>query len=160
MRGVLGALALGLAAFAGGCVSTSAEERDPFYLHIAVGRWSHMISQVSDLTGHPYQPAEQDVDSLTDASALSARLREIVHGYNAQRAALCGQGKFVSLACGSPYTPPWIGERDERPPGIRALAQRSRTVGERIMPLWDAVCADARARVPDEEERRMVCAIE
>jgi len=156
MRGLIAA---GLALFLSGCSSTSAEERDPFYLHIAIGRWSHMVSQIADLTAHPYDPAETD-EEVTDPAALARRLREVVWGYNLQRAALCAEGRFVAISCGASYAPPWLNERPDRPPGARLLAQRSRNVGERIMPLWAAVCDEARARVSDPEEQRLICAIE
>lgn len=152
-------IAAGLALFLSGCASTSAEERDPFYLHIAIGRWGHMVSQIADLTAHPYNPEQTD-EEVTDPVALSRQLREAVWGYNLQRAALCAERRFVEITCGGSYAPAWLSERADRPPGTRMLAQRSRNVGERIMPLWAAVCDEARARVSSAEEQRLICAIE
>lgn len=133
----------------------SAEPPDPFDLHIEIGRYGVMLSQVESLTREREPAAEADV---TDPALLARRLREDVWDYNLTRSRLCAKGLFAEATCGPAYAPVWLA--DDAAPTLPELQARSTAVGEEVMRLWNAVCEDARTREADEDARRYVCAIE
>lgn len=150
-------LALGLAL--ANCATPPREDEDPFNLHIAIGRWNAMVSQVAHLHRMPQQDYIPDSDLLAPR-VLARRLREAVWFYNLQRLQLCAREHLVPETCGPPWQPGWLNDPPEEAPSFRTLARRSADVGERVMPFWHAVCEAARAEEPDEEARREICPME
>jgi hypothetical protein len=128
---------------------------NPFDLHIEVGRYGVMLSQVGSLTGERESATEPDD---TSPATLARNLRETVWEYNLARSQLCGKGLFTEVSCGPSYEPVWIG--DDAAPSLEELQTRSTAVGAEVMRLWNAVCEDARTREADEQARMYVCAIE
>lgn len=141
------------------CAIAPAETRDPYHLHIEIGRWNAMASQVADLHAIPQQPFVDD-DNLLAPASLARRLREAVWLYNLERVQLCAAERLREASCGAPYLPRWLNESPQETPSLRTIAARSEDVGERVMPFWEAVCAEARAAEPDEEARREICPME
>ncbi|MET0183338.1 MAG: hypothetical protein ABW199_10670 [Caulobacterales bacterium] len=156
MRCIL--LAVALSVLAACATKTAAEDEDPFHLHISIGRWSAMVSQIADIHAIA-QPDHVSDDELLEASVLSRNLRMTVWQYNLERAQLCAERKLIEASCGAPYQPGWLIEA-RAAPSYRELAIRSRDVGDRVMPFWNAVCADAKAREPDPEMRQQICPME
>lgn len=139
--------------------ASSREAHDPFHLHVAIGRWHLMASQVADL--HQIaQPGYVYDEEILDPRSLARRLREAVWFYNLERLEMCAHGRLVSLSCTPPYLPAWLSETAEEAPSFRTLAARSEDVGERILPFWQAVCDEARAAEPDAAARAQICPME
>jgi hypothetical protein len=136
-----------------------AEPIDPFGLHIEIGRWSVMNGRVRELTFDDQRPAPTVEIDYNDPSVMARALRTEVWEYNALSASLCDEGRFTALTCVRAYNPSWLGEAPNVRPSLAALQTRSNAVGERVMPLWDALCDEARAKVP-EDERMAVCPME
>lgn len=134
-----------------------AEAPDPFDLNIEVGRYGVMLSQIDEQALQLPGPGEPEV---TDPRYLSRRLRETVWEYNLERSQLCARGLYTEISCGPVYEPVWMAEPDTLTPSLEDLQIRSTAVGAEVMRLWNAVCEDARSRVTDEEEQRLVCAME
>ena len=130
---------------------------DPFALQIEIGRYSVMLNQTEEVTAE--RPDITDLN-LEAPGALARSLRNVVWQYNLDRSRLCGRGILPEASCGPSYQPVWISEPDTVEPSLDELQARSTAVGEEVMRFWDAVCADARARETNEQERMQVCAIE
>jgi hypothetical protein len=130
---------------------------DPSALQIDIGRYGVMLGHVRTLTQERAGAAEIDNQAPRE---LARALRETVWEYNGDRSRLCAKGIFADVACGPAYEPVWISEPSDAEPSLDELQARANTLGEQVMGFWDAVCADARARVEDEQERMYVCAIE
>ncbi|MGE3143540.1 MAG: hypothetical protein AB7L65_09480, partial [Hyphomonadaceae bacterium] len=146
------------AALAFAAAAAAAETPDPFNLSIEIGRWGVMQGQI-DAVAPPGQPALEE-EGAPSPAALARRLRETVWELNLQRSRLCAEGRFTEIACAPAFSPPWLREAPDRSVSLSALQRRSEAVGRALMPLWGAACADARAEVEDEEEQRLICAIE
>ncbi|MBY0565317.1 MAG: hypothetical protein K2P58_14195 [Hyphomonadaceae bacterium] len=134
------------------------EDANAISLSIEIGRYGVMLSQVHALTGE--MPAASAETDASDPKDMARRLRETVWEYNLERSSLCGRGLYTTLACAPAYEPPWLGEPASAEVSIEDLQIRSVAVGEEVMRFWNAVCADARGREPDEDQRRYVCAME
>lgn len=130
---------------------------DPWALQIEVGRYDVMLSHVDNLTSERPGPNELQSD---DPRVIARQLREVVWRYNSERSSLCGRGLFTDVACGPPYSPVWLNEPDTVTPTLDDLQTRSTELGAVVTRFWDAVCADARTRTTNEDERQYVCAIE
>lgn len=148
-----------LACLLAACATPFGDTPDPFNLHIEIGRWTVMVSQVADLQEIPQREAVPD-DEILDPRSLARRLRDAVWFYNLERLQLCAREHLVPVSCGPPYQPGWLQEPPSEAPSLRELARRSSAVGDRVMPFWDAVCEDARAAVADEDEKRTICPME
>lgn len=129
----------------------------PLDLHIEIGRYGVMIDQVRELTTARPGAAEADPAAPRE---LARALRETVWDYNLERSGLCAKGLFADIACGPAYEPVWMSEPANAEPTLEELQARSAALGEDVMRFWEAVCADARSRVEDQQERMYVCAIE
>lgn len=160
MRALVLALALGLAACGQNAEKAAppeqAEQPNPFILQTEIGRYSVMLQQVDDLTQE--SPDAADID-YTAQTSLARHLRHVVWRYNLERSSLCERGLYTTVACGPAYEPVWLSEPADAAPSLEDLQTRSSAVGEEVMRFWDAVCADARTRAP-EDEQSSVCGIE
>lgn len=130
---------------------------DPFGLNIEIGRYGAMLSQAEDHTRERPGAGEPDVQAPAE---LARRLRETVWEYNLVRSRLCARGLFRDVACGPVYDPVWISEPATAEPALEDIQTRADTLGLEVMRLWNAVCADARTRVTDEQEKMYVCPME
>lgn len=135
----------------------ASEEPDPFDLNIEIGRYGVMLNHVQQLTRE--RPGSVEVE-VTDPRDLARRLRETAWEYNIERSQLCARGLFTEVACGPAYEPVWISEPATATPTLQEIQSRSDSLGDEVQRFWNAVCADARSRVQDEQERMYVCAIE
>ncbi len=133
------------------------DQIDPFNLHIEIGRYGAMLSQVEDHTRERPGVGEPDVQSPAE---LARGLRETVWEYNLVRSRLCARGLFRDVACGPVYDPVWISEPATAEPALEDIQARADALGQEVMGLWNAVCADARTRVTDEQEKMYVCPME
>lgn len=136
---------------------SASEAADPFNLNIEIGRLGVMLGHVHDLTAE--RPGAGESDPATPRE-LGRALRETVWEYNLERSRLCGKGLFTEVACGPAYEPVWISEPATSEPTLAEIESRANALGEEVMRFWNVVCEDAANRVEDEEERRLVCAIE
>jgi hypothetical protein len=154
-------LALALAACGQGAQAPAPaqapEAEDPLNIQIEVGRYGVMLGHVADLTAD--RPGVGEADPA-QSREIARALRETVWRYNLERSRLCARGLFSDVACGPAYEPVWIAEPANAEPALTELQARSDALGGEVMRFWDAVCEDARTREPDEDARRMVCAIE
>lgn len=149
--------ACGQSAEKGSETPAASAQTDPFDLHIEIGRYGVMLSQVQSLTRERPGSAEADPSAPGE---LARNLRETVWEYNLIRSQLCAKGLFTEVACGPAYEPVWISEPANAAPTLAEIEARADAVGEETMRLWNVVCEDARARETDEQERMYVCAIE
>jgi hypothetical protein len=138
-------------------VPTSPGGPDPFNLNIEIGRYGAMLGQVNEHTADRPGSAEPEVTEQRD---LARRLRETVWEYNIERSRNCARGLFTELTCGPAYEPVWIAESSDVEPTLEEIQSRANAVGEEVMRLWNAVCADARSRAANQEERSLACAME
>lgn len=130
---------------------------DPFDLHIEIGRYGYMLHQVGELTDRRPGVGEPET---TDPRDQARRLREIVWRYNLARSSLCARGLFAELACGPVYAPIWLSDPASATPTLEELQIRAGAVGDEVTPFWQAVCADARSRAVNEDERQTICPME
>lgn len=128
-----------------------------FDLHIEIGRYGAMLSQVRGLTAETPAVAAED---LEQPRALAREIRERAWQYNLDRSRLCGQGILPAASCGPSFNPVWLADPADAELSLAELQTRADALGAEVMPFWNAVCEDARSRVTDEEEKRLVCAIE
>lgn len=159
LRALIFALALaacGQTGEKGPAAPAQAEAPDPFDLSIQIGRAGHMLSTVESLTESRVGSAELDSSSPTE---LARNLRETVWEYNVQRSELCAKGLFAEVSCGPAYEPVWISEPADAAPTLEEIQTRTSALHEEVQRLWAAVCDDARAGVP-EEEQMAVCPME
>lgn len=131
--------------------------RTPEDLQIQVGRYGVMLDQVHSLTAERPGANEQ---APTELAAMARSLRESVWTYNVERSQLCGRGLFTEVSCGPSFQPVWISEAADAAPSFEELQNRSTAVGSEVMRLWNAVCADARTRETNQQDRMYVCAME
>lgn len=135
-----------------------AEQIQPFDLHIEIGRYGYMLSQVHDIANPDgLVPSDENPE---EPRALARALRETVWEYNIERSRLCARNYLPEASCGPSYNPVWLADPADAEVSLADLKTRADAVGEQVLPLWNAICEDARARVADEEEQRLVCAIE
>lgn len=132
------------------------EAPDPFVMQNSIGRYVSMMDQVQEVMREHANGAELEP---TDPRALARHLREVVWAYNLQRSRLCGRGILPEASCGPAYSPVWLNEPADAAPAIDVLHARVAAVDAEVVRFWDAVCADARAQLP-EAEQGAVCAIE
>lgn len=134
-----------------------AERVQPFDLHIEIGRYGVMLDQVADIGD---RTSAADAADPEDPRALARALREAAWDYNLKRSRLCAANFMPEVSCGPAYNPVWLADPADAEVSLEALQGRAQELGERVMPLWNAVCDHARAQVTDEDEQRLVCAIE
>lgn len=134
------------------------EPTDAMTLNIEIGRYGVMLSQVHGLSG---EAANADaVTDATDPQVMARALRETVWEFNLERSRLCAGGLYTEISCGPAFAPVWIAEPPTATPTLEELQARSASVGDEVIRLWNAVCADARARETDEDAKMFVCAME
>lgn len=96
----------------------------------------------------PEHPTDRDI---------YRRLYSAVERYNTLSGAACAGRVATGDLCGRPpFLPLWFAGRarpDVSPPGLKKMAEEMQT---QMIPLWDAVCAKAKAKSGDEH----FCAIE
>lgn len=155
-RALVLALCLAACGQAGDTKGGGGQSQDPFDLNIEIGRYGAMLSQVQD---HTRERGNAE-PAVTDPNELARRLRETVWEYNLERSRLCAKQLYMELTCGPPYAPVWMSEPDAAAPSLEDLQTRSSAVGDEVMRLWNAVCADARAQTENEQERMYVCPME
>lgn len=136
-----------------------AEQPDAFALQIDAGRLNMMTDSVRELAYAPERPAPAHDEDPSDPAAIARSLRISVLEHNALAAQLCAEGRFPALACQRAWLPSWLGEAPNARPSLATLQTRWRAASERIMPLWDAICSEARAKA-SEDERMAVCPME
>lgn len=127
-----------------------------FEADIMVGR----VEVMQDQTGRGLEilgagrpaMAEQPTDRGT-----FRRLSDAVQRYNDLTKSACAGGVVGTGLCGQPpYLPLWYAGRarpDTTPTGLKNAAQ---AMQDQMIPLWDDVCAKAKAKTGDEH----FCAIE
>lgn len=127
-----------------------------FEADIMVGRVEVMQDQTirglellgAGQTGLPELPTDRDT---------YRRLYDAVERYNVINKQACGSAVVTGTLCpGTPYLPMWYAGRarpDTSPTGLKQAAQGMQ---DQMVPLWDAVCAKAKAKSSDEH----FCAIE
>ncbi len=84
------------------------------------------------------------------------RLYDAVDRYNHLKGAACTAAIFTDVRCSQSYMPLWYAGRarpDTSPTGLKAMAEGMQAT---MIPLWEAVCAKAKAKSSDEH----FCAIE
>lgn len=159
-----------IAAFLGGCATTTAPQAppaaaldaDPNNLQIEIGRYSAVLGQVVEHTGVAYDHTAAEAPS-EGAAALMAELNDAVADYNAVRAALCASKdaptyKAIRAAsCKAAFHPHWV---DRGAPSYLVIAARSQAAGGPILGLWDEVCAEAMRLQPAAEKDEPVCPME
>lgn len=136
--------------------ATTAEELTPQTLQIDIGRTEAMISNVRAVTEE--MPAVTDPDPTT-LREMARALREAVWEYNLERSRLCGRGLYTQVSCGNAYAPVWIGEAADSEPTLQILNERNEGLRAEVSRFEEAICNDARARVP-ENERMAICPME
>jgi hypothetical protein len=134
------------------------EQPDAMTLNIEIGRYGVMLSQVHGLSGDA--AGDAPVADATDPQVMARALRETVWEYNLERSRLCAGGLYTEITCGPAFAPVWIGEPPTAAPTLEELQARSEAVGEEVIRLWNAVCANARAGETDEDAKMFICALE
>lgn len=135
------------------------EQIQPFDLHVEIGRYGYMLSQVHAIA-NPEDGVEPSSENPEEPRALARALRETAWEYNLERSRLCARNYLAAASCGPSYNPVWLADPADAAVSLADLQTRANDLSEHVMPFWDAVCADARSRVADEDEQRLVCAIE
>lgn len=126
-----------------------------FEADIIVGRVEVMQDQTQrglELLGARVPPAAE----LPTDRETYRRLGDAVQRYNQLKGAACTAAIFADPRCNQPYLPLWYAGRarpDTSPTGLKAMAEDMQNT---MIPLWDAVCAKAKAKSGDEH----FCAIE
>jgi hypothetical protein len=127
-----------------------------FEADIMVGRVEVMQDQTArglEVLGAG-RPADAELPSDRDTYR---RLYDAVERYNALNKSACAGGVAAGNLCGKPpYLPLWYAGRarpDVSSTGLRTMAE---DMQDQMIPLWDAVCAKAKAKSGDEH----FCAIE
>jgi hypothetical protein len=135
-----------------------AEQIQPFDLHIEIGRYNYMLSQVYSIANPDGE--EPSSENPEEPRALARALRETAWKYNLERSRLCARNYLAEASCGPSYNPVWLADPADAEVSLPDLQARANALSEVVMPFWNAVCEDARSRIADEEEQRLVCAIE
>lgn len=127
-----------------------------FEADLIAGRVEVMQDQTRrgiQLLGAPLAPA---VELPTDRDTYR-RLYDAVERYNDLNRAACAGGIATGNLCGpEPFLPLWYAGRarpDISAVGLKTMAEEMQS---KMVPLWDAVCAKAKAKSGDEQ----FCAIE
>lgn len=136
-----------------------AQQIQPFDLHIEIGRYGYMLSQVHGIA-NPEDGMAPSNENPEEPRALARSLRETAWEYNLERSRLCARNYLAEASCGPSYNPVWLADPADAAVTLADLQARATALGDVVMPFWNAVCEDARSRVTDEEEQRLVCAIE
>jgi hypothetical protein len=137
---------------------TAAEHEAQAEAEILIGRIEVMQEQTINGLEILASGAHSDasLETPTDRDTYR-RLYEAVGRYNALRKTACTRRVARGELCGpEPFLPLWYAGRarpDTSPEGLKKAAEEMQ---ERMMPLWDAVCAKAKAKSGDEH----LCAIE
>ena len=118
---------------------------------IMAGRVEVMLSQAHSGLGVLGVAAPPLTEAPTDRDTYR-RLTDAVTQYNAVNSAACAKGVAKGDAC-RPYSPAWLAQAPASPQALKAAAQ---DLQDTALPLWDTVCAKAKAKSGDEH----FCAIE
>lgn len=118
---------------------------------IMAGRVEVMLQQAHSGLGVLGVSAPPLTELPTDRDTYR-RLADAVTQYNTVNAAACTKGLAKGDAC-RPFSPAWLGNAPATPEALKAAAQ---DLQDTAIPLWDAVCAKAKAKSGDEH----FCAIE
>jgi len=129
-----------------------------FETEIMIGR----VEVMQDQTHRGLEILGVSAPAIRGAEATSERepyrrLYDAVERYNDLRQVACARKIARGELCGSaPYLPLWYAGRarpDTSPSGLKTMAE---DMQGQMMPLWDTVCAKAKAKSGDEH----LCAIE
>lgn len=146
-----------------GCATPAAladDPVDPNTLHISIGRWGAMLSEVGELNARPEDaPAAASDDDVTDLRALARQLRETAWQFNLARSEMCARNEMPQVSCGTAFAADWLAEPADAGVSYEELDRRSEELGAVVMPFWDAVCDRAKKDVP-QEEQMSVCPME
>ena len=139
----------------------AAAEEDPRRaadLMIEAGRYGVMLDQVERSLQMPkrYPPQPALDEDLGQRLYVSQELRAAVLRYNAAQFDVCRLRIVDAQLCAGPYLPGWLAEPADADVALNVLEARTRAAGERILPLWDALCTLAIESTGDES----FCAIE
>ncbi|MET0545709.1 MAG: hypothetical protein ABWZ40_05305 [Caulobacterales bacterium] len=151
---------LSTALLALGCASAPKNDFDPFALEIEAGRWGVMNAQsaaiIADLPPSAHPLDETDIGRR---AALAAELRQSTLEFARLKSWACRDEKLSKATCAEDFSPAWIGRKETAPPSWAELQKRSDAVGAAVMPMWDELCAQAKAKAPNEEPG-MICPME
>jgi hypothetical protein len=127
-----------------------------FEADIMVGRVEVMQEQTTRGLGLLGVAKGADVEARSDRDTYR-RLSDAVERYNDLRTTAC-TGKVASgQMCGpEPFLPLWYAGRARPDVSGNGLKKAAEEMQDRMTPLWDAVCAKAKAKSRDEH----FCAIE
>ena len=129
----------------------AADSGDQIEADIMAGRVEVMMQQAHAGLGVLGVAAPPLVELPTDRETYR-RLADAVTQYNAVNAAACAKGLAKGDVC-RPYHPAWLDSAPITPAALKAAAQE---LQDTAIPLWDTVCAKAKAKSGDEH----FCAIE
>ena len=143
---------VGMAPFAALAACASAREReDPFALEIQTGRLGVMTSQGQSILGEAPAIPQGESDSAT-RTRVAGDLREAIFRFASLKARACTEGKLDPAVCKKDFAPDWALRTDAAAPGWNELAQRIDAATGAIMPVWSALCDQAREKAgPDDE---------
>lgn len=139
--------------------AATAEAIDPMNLQIEVGRWGAMVSQIEEYTPTPLNPPAPEAER----AAMNASLRRTWGEAIAARAALCAGGWKVETTCQQGLLiPSWLSsEPFQTAPTIAELQARSDALGAFVMPLWEEICAEQKAKHKEgSDDALMTCPME
>lgn len=132
---------------------------DPMTLQIEIGRWGAMVSQIEELTPQPANAPKPEAERM----AMNASLRRGWDQAISARAGLCAGGWHVERTCSEGLLiPTWLtSEPYQTAPTYTELQARSDALGAFVMPLWEEVCAEQKAKHKEgSEEAMLTCPME
>lgn len=152
---------LALALVSAAPMAQAEQERvDPSSLHISIGRWGAMLSEVGELNARPDDaPAADDDADVSEPHRLARELRETAWQFNLARSEMCARNDMPEISCGAAFAADWLAEQPDAGVSYEELDRRSEELGAAVMPFWDAVCDRAKKDVP-QEEQMSVCPME
>lgn len=143
---------VGMAPFAALAACASAREReDPFALEIQTGRLGVMTNQGQSILGEA--PAIPEGESDPAARARVANdLRTAIFQLATLKTRACAEGKLEPVLCKKDFAPDWALKSDAATPDWQELSRRIDAATGAIMPVWSALCDQAREKAgPDDE---------
>ena len=132
------------------CASGNAQE-DQFAWEIQAGRLGVMTNQGQSLLGEepPFPPEETDAATRT---RIADNVRLAVFDLARLKMRACPEGRLEQALCQRDYAPDWALRADKTPPDWIELQRRIDDASGAIMPIWSALCAQARKNAgPDDE---------